>query len=256
MPHSGKLAFDSSRRTRFWNSRIWDLKSDFCHKTGDGGRRDRSRWRGVLRPRVLDHPLPLMCSLGGARGPHRLAPVSKARPYEGERLSTPGAVASRMLPSEHGDIGTSDWIHPRAVRYHSTDGPRHHAHSLLRGPQGGRCTWKSDCRGPTYDRGSVSPLSGSKRPLRRSARGPSAAGRARGLHLPLSRGDGRPTGPALSLATTTPWWRSGLRQHSPQDVVQPIQDPGTMCFFFFFGSTGALHSIACAPLTTRRGLGG
>ena len=87
-------------------------------------------------------------------------------------------------------------------------------------------------------------------------RGPSAAGLTHGLHLPLSCGERRPTGPALSLATTTLWWRSGQGQHSPQDAVKPIQDSGTICFFFFFGSTGALHSIACAPLTTRRGLGG
>jgi len=68
---------------------------------------------------------------------------------EGKRLSMPGTAASRMLPSEHGDIGTRM--------------------PLLRGPQGGRCARQSDCHGPTGDRGKVSPLSGSKRSQRRSA---------------------------------------------------------------------------------------
>ena len=78
-------------------------------------------------------------------------------------------------------------------------------------------------------------------------RGPSAAGLTHGLHLPLSCGERRPTGPALSLATTTLWWRSGLGQHSPQDAVKPIQDSGTICFFFFLWVHGRLAlDLLCA----------
>ena len=204
-----------------------------------GGRRDRSRAAAGPTTTRPGPPAPSdMLPVGRCPRAAQVEPVLKKRNgnFEGERLSVPGAAASRMLPSEHGDIGTRM--------------------PLLRGPQGGRCARKSDCHGPTGDRGKVSSLSGSNGPSG-VPRGPSAAGLTHGLHLPLSCGERRPTGPALSLATTTLWWRSGLGQHSPQDAVKPIQDSGTICFFFFFcGSTGALHSISCAPLTTHRGLGG
>ena len=150
---------------------------------------------------------------------------------EGKRLSMPGTAASRMLPSEHGDIGTSDWIRPRAERIYLTEAPR--ACFSCGARKGVGVRGNLTVMGPRVTGAQSAPCPALNGPSGAS-RGSSAAGLTQGLHLPRSRGERRPTGPALSLATTTLWWRSGLGQHSPQDATRPIQDRGTMCFFFFF----------------------
>ena len=181
-----------------------------------GGRRDRSRAAAGPTTTRPGPPAPSdMLPVGRCPRAAQVEPVLKKRNgnFEGERLSVPGAAASRMLPSEHGDIGTRM--------------------PLLRGPQGVGVRGNLTVMGPRVTGAKSAPCPALNGP-NGVPRGPSAAGLTHGLHLPLSCGERRPTGPALSLATTTLWWRSGLGQHSPQDAVKPIQDSGTICFFFFF----------------------
>lgn len=213
------------------------LRDHVSAVAGDGGT-DRGR-RGDLRPRVLVHPLPLICSpLGGARGPHRLAPVFKSAtvilrgnaypcPERQHHVCYPLSMAT--LARACLSCGARKGV---GVRGNLTVmGPR------MTGAQSAPClALNGPCGAP---RGGLVQQAWPKGCTSRSRAG-SVGRRVRRFRWLQRRYGGAP----------------GRGSIPPRMLSSLFRIPVPYAFSFFCGSTGALHSISCALLTTHRGLGG